>query len=177
MSRAHIWLHLKVASVYIQFSAVRFKLICRCCDEPKRAPCSWKHRSPPWSWGCSPCTCSTPAGWCTASCTPNLATAPRVTNALRPSWQGTPNYRYLHSFTGCFILGERNNKHCMWNNLWYLCPWLSSWVFTLLSGPTQREDTPWSTKKSNLMWTESLRGLVYYNITQITIAQVETSFN
>lgn len=40
---------------------------------------------------------------------------------------------------------------------------LSSWVFTPLCSPTQREDTPWSTKKTYLMWTASLRGLALYN--------------
>lgn len=109
----NVWLHVNSCCLQVksEFSAMHFQLICRCCDEPSRVPCSWRHHSPPWSWGCSSCTCSTPAGWCTASSTPNLATAPRLTNASRPSWQGTPNCRYLHRFTGCFVLSNTNNKY------------------------------------------------------------------
>lgn len=122
----HLRFDLKAAAalMHSEFSAMHFQLICRCCDEPNRVPCSWRHHSPPWSWGCSSCTSSTPAGWCTASSTPNLATAPRVTNASRPSWQGTPNCRYLHRFTGCFAFSKTNNKYvdpCSW----CLCPCLS----------------------------------------------------
>lgn len=165
--RPHIWLHLKVATIHVQpvFSK-HVQLVYRCCDEAKRAPCSWKRPSPPWSWGCSSCTCSTPVGWCMASCTPNLATDPRVKNASHPSWQGAPNYRYPHSFAGCFNLGEANNKYVD-SCLWYLCPCLSSWVFTLLSSPMQRGDTPWFTKKTNLMSTASSRGSVYYDYTKL----------
>lgn len=88
---------------HIQQFGNHFHLICRCCDKPSRAPCSWKHHSPPWLWGCSSCTSSTPAGWCMASCTLNLATAPKVTNASCPFWLGTLNYRFIQS-SGCFWL-------------------------------------------------------------------------
>lgn len=143
---------------HIQQFGNHFYLICRCCDEPTRAPCSWKHHSPPWLWGCSSCTSSTPAGWCMALCTLNLATAPKVTNASCPFWRGTLNYRFIHSLSGCFwLLWARVHVSDLWFSL-------SSWVFTLLCSPTLREDTPWSTKKTYLMWTASLRGLAFYNI-------------
>lgn len=89
---------------HIQQFGNHFHLICRCCDEPTWAPCSWKRHSPPWLWGCSSCTSSTPAGWCMASCTLNLATAPKVTNASCLFWRGTLNYRFIHSLSGCFWL-------------------------------------------------------------------------
>lgn len=143
---------------FYHIQSIHFDVDCRCCEEPTRALCSWKHHSPPWLWGCSLCMCSTPAGWCMASCTLNLATAPKVTNASCPSWQGTLNYRCIQFFLNIQALV------IMWTDVCYLCLHLSSWVFTLLYSATQREDTPWSTKKTNLMWTASLRGLVYYNI-------------
>lgn len=89
---------------YIQLFGNHLHLICRCCDEPTRAPCSWKHHSPPWLWGCSSCTSSTPAGWCMASCTLNLATTPKVTNASCHFWRGTLNYRFIHILPGCVWL-------------------------------------------------------------------------
>lgn len=69
-------------------------------EETTRASCFWKHRSPPWSWGCLWSMCSTPAGWCTGSCTPNPATTPKVPTASHPSWLGTPNCRSVVSKDG-----------------------------------------------------------------------------
>lgn len=106
---------------------IQFDVVCRCCEEPTRAPCSWKHHSPPWLWGCSLCMCSTPAGWCMASCTLNLATPPKVTNASCPSWQGTLNYRYIHSF----FLSPGFSQYVYWC-LWSLSPSVQLSIYTAL---------------------------------------------